>query len=171
MTDKTITADDITTDTKISINYVSRDDVSSVNIVETVDGKRRYTRIGSIYSKTKNEYTCKNSRLVSDETEKDPAVQRVKLELSYIYTEVLFKEYKFFATRGLPASIIDKLSDTERAKISCEITRLNRQHESILASLLSTGFEVRQKLSDSKICINAASLKTRIKELMIISHF
>lgn len=165
MADKNITTDKITTDTKISINYVSRDDVSSVSIVETVDGKRRYTRIGSIYSKTKNEYTCKNSRLVSNGTEDDPAVQRIKQELSYIYTEVLFKEYKFFATRGLPVSIIDKLNDTERAKITCEIARLNKQHESILASLLSTGFEVRQKHSDSKIRINAACLKARVKEL------
>ena len=138
MADKTITADEITTDTKISINYVSRDDVSSVSIVEIVDGKRRYTRIGAIYSKTKNEFTGKNSRLITDGTEDDPSVQRVKQELSYIYTEILFKEYKFFATRGLPVSIIDKLNDTERAKIFSEITRLR---------------------------INASSLKTRIKEL------
>ena len=165
MADKTITADEITTDTKISINYVSRDDVSSVSIVEIVDGKRRYTRIGAIYSKTKNEFTGKNSRLITDGTEDDPSVQRVKQELSYIYTEILFKEYKFFATRGLPVSIIDKLNDTERAKIFSEITRLNRQHESILSSLLSTGFEVRQKHSDSKIRINAACLKARVKEL------
>ena len=178
MTDKTITADEITTDTKISINYVARDDVSSVSIVETIEGKRRYTRIGSIYSKTKNEFTCKNSRLIPDGTEDDPSVQRVKQELSYIYSEILCKEYKFFATRGLPVSIIDKLNDTERAKIFSEITRLNerakifseitrlnRQHESILSSLLSTGFEVRQKHSDSKIRINAASLRARVKEL------
>ena len=165
MTDKTITADEITTDTKISINYVARDDVSSVSIVETIEGKRRYTRIGSIYSKTKNEFTCKNSRLIPDGTEDDPSVQRVKQELSYIYSEILCKEYKFFATRGLPVSIIDKLNDTERAKIFSEITRLNRQHESILASLLSTGFEVRQKHSDSKIRINAASIRARVKEL------
>ena len=165
MADKTITADEITADTKISINYVSRDDVSSVSIVEIVDGKRRYTRIGAIYSKTKNEFTGKNSRLITDGTEDDPSVQRVKQELSYIYTEILFKEYKFFATRGLPVNIIDRLNDTERAKITSEIARLNRQHESILASLLSTGFEVRQKHSDNKIRINASSLKTRIKEL------
>ena len=165
MADKTITADEITTDTKISINYVSRDDVSSVSIVEIVDGKRRYTRIGAIYSKTKNEFTGKNSRLITDGTEDDPSVQRVKQELSYIYSEILCKEYKFFATRGLPVSIIDKLNDTERAKIFSEITRLNRQHEPILSSLLSTGFEVRQKHSDSKIRINAASLRARVKEL------
>jgi len=165
MTDKTITADEITTDTKISINYVARDDVSSVSIVETVDGKRRYTRIGAIYSKTKNEFTCKNSRLIPDGTEDDLTVQRVKQELSYIYTEILCKEYKFFATRGLPASIMDKLNKTEQAKITSEISRLNRQHESILSKLLSTGFEVRQKHSDNKIRINASSLKTRIKEL------
>ena len=165
MTDKTITADEITTDTKISINYVARDDVSSVSIVETIEGKRRYTRIGSIYSKTKNEFTCKNSRLIPDGTEDDLTVQRVKQELSYIYTEVLCKEYKFFATRGLPASIMDKLNKTEQAKITSEISRLNRQHESILSKLLSTGFEVRQKHSDNKIRINASSLKTRIKEL------
>ena len=155
MADKTITADEITADTKISINYVSRDDVSSVSIVETIEGKRRYTRIGSIYSKTKNEFTCKNSRLIPDGTDDDPSVQRVKQELSYIYSEILCKEYKFFATRGLPVSIIDKLN----------VTRLNRQHESILSSLLSTGFEVRQKHSDSKIRINAASLRARVKEL------
>ena len=165
MADKTITADEITTDTKISINYVARDDVSSVSIVETVDGKRRYTRIGAIYSKTKNEFTCKNSRLIPDGTEDDLTVQRVKQELSYIYTEILCKEYKFFATRGLPASIMDKLNKTEQAKITSEISRLNRQHESILSKLLSTGFEVRQKHSDNKIRINASSLKTRIKEL------
>ena len=165
MTDKTITADEITTDTKISINYVARDDVSSVSIVETIEGKRRYTRIGSIYSKTKNEFTCKNSRLIPDGTEDDPSVQRVKQELSYIYTEILCKEYKFFATRGLPASIMDKLNKTEQAKITSEISRLNRQHESILSKLLSTGFEVRQKHSDNKIRINAASLRARVKEL------
>lgn len=165
MAEKTITADEITTDTKISINYVARDDVSSVSIVEIIEGKRRYTRIGSIYSKTKNEFTCKNSRLIPDGTEDDLTVQRVKHELSYIYTEVLCKEYKFFATRGLPVSIIDKLNDTERAKITSEIARLNRQHESILSTLLSNGFEVRQKHSDSKIRINAASLRARVKEL------
>ena len=165
MAEKTITADEITTDTKISINYVARDDVSSVSIVEIIEGKRRYTRIGSIYSKTKNEFTCKNSRLIPDGTEDDLTVQRVKHELSYIYTEVLCKEYKFFATRGLPVSIIDKLNDTERNKITSEIIRLNRQHESILASLLSTGFEVRQKHSDSKVRISAASLRARLKEL------
>lgn len=165
MADKTITADEITTDTKISINYVARDDVSSVSIVETVDGKRRYTRIGAIYSKTKNEFTCKNSRLIPDGTEDNLTVQRVKQELSYIYTEILCKEYKFFATRGLPASIIDKLNDTERNKITSEIIRLNKQHESILSTLLSTGFEVRQKHSDNKIRINAASIRARVKEL------
>lgn len=166
MTNKTITADEITTDTKISINYVSRDDVSSVNIVETVDGKRKYTRIGAIYSKTKREYTTENSRLiVTGEEADDPAVAQLKQELSYFYTEVLYKEYRFFATRGLPVSIIDKLNDTERNKITSEIIRLNRQHESILASLLSTGFEVRQKHSDSKVRISAASLRARLKEL------
>lgn len=165
MTDKTITADEISADTKISINYVARDDVSSVNIVETVDGRRRYTRIGAIYSKTKREYTAENSRLIVTGSEEEPTIQRVKQELSYFYTEVLFKEYRFFATRGLPTSIIDKLNDTERAKITCEIARLNRQHESTLSMLLSTGFEVRQKHSDNKIRINASSLKSRIKEL------
>ena len=64
MTDKTITAEEISADTKISINHVARDDVSSVYIVETVNGKRRYTRIGAIYSKTKREYTAENSRLI-----------------------------------------------------------------------------------------------------------
>ena len=134
MADKTITADEITADTKISINHVARDDISSVNIVETVNGRRRYTRIGAIYSKTKREYTAENSRLIASGTEEDdPAVAQLKQELSYFYTEVLYKEYRFFATRGLPASII--------------------------------GFEVRQKHSDSKIRINAASLRARVKEL------
>lgn len=166
MTDKTITADEITADTKISINRVARDDVSSVNIVETVNGRRRYTRIGAIYSKTKREYTAENSRLIASGAEEDdPAVAQLKQELSYFYTEVLYKEYRFFATRGLPVSIIDKLSDTERAKITCEIARLNRQHESVLSALLGTGFEVRQKHSDRKIRINAASLIARVKEL------
>ena len=166
MTDKVITADVITADTKISINHVARDDVSSVSIVETVNGRRRYTRIGAIYSKTKREYTAENSRLIASGAEEDdPAVAQLKQELSYFYTEVLYKEYRFFATRGLPVSIIDKLSDTERAKITCEIARLNRQHLDVLSELLSTGFEVRQKHSDRKIRINASSFKTRLKEL------
>jgi hypothetical protein len=103
--------------------------------------------------------------IASGTEEDDPAVAQLKQELSYFYTEVLYKEYRFFATRGLPASIIDKLNDTERNKITSEIIRLNKQHESILSTLLSTGFEVRQKHSDNKIRINAASIIARVKEL------
>ena len=161
-----VTEADITEETKISINHVSRDDLSNVHIVRMIDGKRRYKRIGAIYSKTKREYSAEHSRLiVTGEEADDPAVAQVKQELSYFYTEVLFKEYRFFAGAGLPANIIDRLNDTERAKITREVDRLNRRHQSILSQLLKDGFEVREKHSDDKRWINATMITGRIAEL------
>jgi hypothetical protein len=131
-----------------------------------IDGKRRYKRIGAIYSKTKREYTAEHSRLiVPGEEADDPAVAQVKQELSYFYTEVLFKEYRFFAGAGLPANIIDRLNKTERDKITSEIDRLNKRHQSILSQLLKDGFEVREKHTDRKNWINATMITGRIAEL------
>lgn len=161
-----VTEADITEETKISINHVARDDLSNVHIVRLIDGKRRYKRIGAIYSKTKREYSAEHSRLiVPGEEADDPAVAQVKQELSYFYTEVLFKEYRFFAGAGLPANIIDRLNDTERSKITSEIDRLNRRHQSILSQLLKDGFEVREKHTDRKQWINATMITGRIAEL------
>lgn len=160
-----VTEADITEETKISINHVARDDLSNVHIVKLIDGKRRYKRIGAIYSKTKREYTAEHSRLIPGEEADDPAVVKVKQELSYFYTEVLFKEYRFFAGAGLPANIIDKLNDTERAKITREVDRLNRRHQTVLSQLLKDGFEVREKHSDDKRWINGTMITGRIAEL------
>ena len=160
-----VTEADITEETKISINHVARDDLSNVHIVRMIDGKRRYKRIGAIYSKTKREYTAEHSRLIHGAEADDPAVAQVKQELSYFYTEVLFKEYRFFAGAGLPANIIDRLNDTERAKITSEIDRLNKRHQTVLSQLLKDGFEVREKHSDDKRWINATMITGRIAEL------
>lgn len=167
MTDRVINPDEITAETKISINHVARDDTSSVNIIKVVDGKRRYIRIGSIYSKTKTEYRETDkapSRLTGAEGD-TPAVTRVKHQLSYFYSEVLFKEYRFFASAGLPANIIYRLNDKERAKIFAEIDRLDRQHQDTLSALLRDGFEVRQKHSDGKHWIKGLTITARVKEL------
>lgn len=162
-----ISLDDITQDTKIEINHVARDDISAVNIVRVIDGKKRYTQIGSIYSKTKKEYRETDkapSRLAGAEGD-TPAVTRVKHQLSYFYSEVLFKEYRFFASAGLPANVIYRLNDKEREKITAEIDRLDKQHLETLSALLRDGFEVRQKHSDGKHWIKGLTITARVKEL------
>lgn len=147
MTNKTITADEITTDTKISINYVSRDDVSSVNIVETVDGNAKTTQY-----------------------KKDLTQTYIALELQKFYENVLHREYVIkiqdYDYRYISAEkrheVETSLGITEDDihKILIEKERLTKNFHESLAKVFAQGVKL-----DAKTMLRTQDLIAELNKL------